>query len=131
MALKRSAQGTFRGDTVPRDRRGHGAVYVRMSSGVKDAYGRATCSVLQLILLAVFLALWLEPFVEFLGRRRVPRVVAILAAYLTLFASVLFLGLVVVPPIANQIDKGVSQLPAGISKLRENATFRKYDNTYK
>jgi predicted PurR-regulated permease PerM len=36
-----------------------------------------------------------------------------------------------VPPIANQIDKGVRQLPAGISKLRENATFRKYDNKYK
>ena len=63
--------------------------------------------------------------------RRVPRVVAILAAYLTLFVSLVFLGLVVVPPIANQIDRGVRQLPAGISKLRENATFRKYDNKYK
>ena len=60
-----------------------------------------------------------------------PRVLAILAAYLTLFGSLVFLGLVVVPPIANQIDKGVRQLPAGISKLRENATFRKYDNKYK
>ena len=79
----------------------------------------------------MFLALWLGPFVEFLSRRRVPRVVAILAAYLTLFASVLFLGLVVVPPIANQIDKGVSQLPAGVTKPRENATFRKYNNKYK
>ena len=88
-------------------------------------------SVLQLILLAVFIAFWLGPFVEFLSRRRVPRVVAILAAYLTLFASLVFLGLVVVPPLANQIDKGAHQLPASISKLRENATFRKYDNKYK
>ena len=60
-----------------------------------------------------------------------PRVLAILAAYLTLFGSLVFLGLVVVPPIANQIDKGVRQLPAGISELREDATFRKYDNKYK
>jgi predicted PurR-regulated permease PerM len=58
-------------------------------------------------------------------------VVAILAAYLALFASLVFLGLVAVPPIVNQINKGVHQLPANISKLRENATFRKYDNKYK
>src|ERR1035438_5318517 len=57
-------------------------------------------SALQLILLAVFIAFWLGPFVEFLSRRRVSRVVAILAAYLTLFVSLVFLGLVVVPPIA-------------------------------
>ena len=88
-------------------------------------------SVLELILLAVFVALWLGTFVEFLTRRRVPRVVAILAAYLALFASVLFLGFVAVPPIVRQIDAGVRQLPAGIGKLRENATFRKYDNKYK
>ena len=85
-------------------------------------------SVLELILLAVFVALWLGTFVEFLTRRRVPRVVAILAAYLALFASVLFLGFVAVPPIVRQIDAGVRQLPGGIGKLRENATFRKYDN---
>jgi predicted PurR-regulated permease PerM len=87
--------------------------------------------VLELILLALFLALWLGPFVEFLTLRRIPRVAAIFAAYLALFASLVFLGLVAVPPIANQIDKGVRQLPAGIGKLRENATFRKYDNKYK
>jgi predicted PurR-regulated permease PerM len=87
-------------------------------------------SVLELVVLAVFVALWLGTFVEFLTRRRVPRVVAILAAYLALFASILFLGFVAVPPIVRQIDAGVRQLPAGIGKLRENATFRKYDNKY-
>jgi hypothetical protein len=34
-------------------------------------------------------------------------VVAILAAYLALFASILFLGFVAVPPIVRQIDAGV------------------------
>jgi predicted PurR-regulated permease PerM len=87
--------------------------------------------VLELILLALFLALWLGPFVEFLTVRRIPRVVAILTAYLALFASLVFLGLVAVPPIVKQIDSGVRHLPAGIGKLRENATFRKYDNKYK
>ena len=88
-------------------------------------------SVLQLFGLAVFLALWLGPFVEFLCRQRVPRVIAIFAAYLALFVSLVFLGLVAVPPIVNQIDAGVRHLPTGITKLRENPTFRKYDNRYK
>ena len=88
-------------------------------------------SVLELIVLAMFLALWLGPFVELLTRRRVSRTLAVLAAYLALFVSILLLGLVAVPPIVSQINAGVRQLPTGISKLRENATFRRYDNKYK
>jgi predicted PurR-regulated permease PerM len=87
--------------------------------------------VLELIVLAVFVALWLGPFVEFLTRRRMPRVVAILGAYLALIGTIVFLGLVAVPPIVSQIQAGVGQLPNGITKLRENTTFRKYDNEYK
>ncbi|HUO71005.1 MAG TPA: AI-2E family transporter [Solirubrobacteraceae bacterium] len=86
--------------------------------------------VVELIVLALFVALWLGPFVEFLTRRRVSRVVAILTAYLALLALLVFLGLVAIPPIVNQIRTGVQQLPTGISKLRENATFRKYDDKY-
>jgi len=50
--------------------------------------------------------------VDFLTRRRVQRVVAILPAYLALFASILFLGLVAGSPIVRQIDAGFGQLPA-------------------
>src|SRR5881227_1485755 len=71
--------------------------------------------VLDLIVLAVFVALGLGPFVEILSRRHVPRAVAILLAYLALFASLVVIGLVAVPPVVKQIDKGVHQLPAGIS----------------
>ena len=48
-------------------------------------------SVLQLILLGVLIAFWLGPFVEFLSRRRVPWLFAILAAYLTLFVLLVVL----------------------------------------
>ena len=75
--------------------------------------------ILELILLAVFVALWLGPFVEFFTRRRVPRVVAILGAYLTLFLSILVIGLVAVPPIVKQINAGVRQLPTDISKVSD------------
>ena len=87
--------------------------------------------VVELIALGVFVALWLGPFVEFLTRRRTPRVLAIITAYVTLIGSIFVLGLVVVPPIVSQVESGVRQLPGAITKLRENPTFRKYDDKYK
>jgi predicted PurR-regulated permease PerM len=88
-------------------------------------------SIVELIVLGVFLALALGPLVGFLVRRRLPRTGAIVVAYLALFALLVFLGLVAIPPIVRQIDAGVRQLPAAISRLRVNPTFRKYDNRYK
>lgn len=88
-------------------------------------------SVLELILLGVFLALALGPLVGFLVRRRLPRTGAIVVAYLALFGALAFLGLIAFPPILKQINSGVHQLPTAIGKLRVNATFRKYDNRYK
>lgn len=87
--------------------------------------------VLELIALGAFVALWLGPFVEFMVRRRAPRVVAILAAYVALLGSVVFLGLVAVPPIVREIHAGVQQLPAGIATLRQDPTLRHYDDKYK
>jgi len=80
--------------------------------------------VVELIVLGVFVALWLGPFVEFLTRRRTPRVLAILAAYLTLFGSLVFLGLVVVPPIADQIGKGVRSRLASAGCARTQSQVR-------
>ncbi|MGZ4250291.1 MAG: AI-2E family transporter [Solirubrobacteraceae bacterium] len=76
--------------------------------------------VLELMALGLFVALWLGPVVEFLTRRRVPRVVAILTAYVALLGSIVFLGLVAVPPIVSQIEGGVRELPVGIAKLRQD-----------
>ena len=87
--------------------------------------------VLQLLVLALFLALVLGPFVEFLHRRRVPRWLAILLVYLGLLASIVAVGLVAVPPIVREINAGVHQLPVSIAKLRQSQTFREYDNKYK
>jgi predicted PurR-regulated permease PerM len=88
-------------------------------------------SVLQLMVLSLFLALALGPLVEFLIRRRFSRTAAIGSAYLTLFALLVFLGLVAIPPVAREIDAGARQLPSAIVKLDKNATFRKYDKKYK
>ena len=88
-------------------------------------------SVLELIVLGVFLALALGPLVGFLVRRRLSRSGAIVVAYLALFGLIALLGLVAIPPIVRQIDSGVRQLPTAIGKLDKNPTFRKYDRKYK
>jgi predicted PurR-regulated permease PerM len=88
-------------------------------------------STVELVVLAVFLALALGPFVDFLTRHRAPRPLAILGVYLGLAGCLVLLGLVFVPPVVRQINSGVHQLPMSIEKLRENSTFRKYDNKYK
>ena len=68
-------------------------------------------SVLQLILLAVFIAFWLGPFVEFLGRRRVPRVVAILAASSALrYYLVTTLGERIVADLRSDVFAHLTQL---------------------
>ena len=51
-------------------------------------------SIVELIVLAIFLALALGPFVDFLSRRRVPRSLAILGVYLALVGCLVVLGLV-------------------------------------
>lgn len=86
--------------------------------------------VLQLLVLALFLALILGPFVEFLTRRRIRRTPSILLVYVGVFASIALLGQIAVPPIAREVNSGVHELPAGIAKLRKSSTFRKYDNKY-
>jgi predicted PurR-regulated permease PerM len=88
-------------------------------------------SIVELVVLSVFLALALGPFVDFLSRHRAPRPLAILGVYLGLAGCLVLLGLVFVPPVVRQINSGVHQLPTSIQKLRENSTFRKYDNKYK
>jgi predicted PurR-regulated permease PerM len=88
-------------------------------------------SVLELVILGVFLALALGPLVNFLVRRRLSRSSAIVVAYLAVFALIVFLGLVAIPPIVRQIDAGVRQLPTAITRLDNNPTFRRYDQKYK
>lgn len=88
-------------------------------------------AVLELLVLALFVALMLGPVVEFLTRRHVSRWLSILLAYTGLLATTFGFGAIAVPPIVREINAGVHQLPAGVTRLRENRTFRRYDNRYK
>src|SRR3954469_23611355 len=65
-------------------------------------------SVLILIFIAGFLAVALGPAVDFFQRRKVPRSLSILLVYLCILLGIVGVGLLVVPPIVDQVD-GLSQ----------------------
>lgn len=87
-------------------------------------------SVLLLVFIAVFLAVALGPAVAFFRRRGLPQGISILTVYLLIAAAIVGVGLLVVPPIVNQVDGLSRDIPRWVEQLRDNATFREYDDKY-
>jgi predicted PurR-regulated permease PerM len=103
--------------------------------GVAVAYGlvRALISVqgvLVLLLTAAFLAIGLNPAVEWLERRHVRRA---LAVAVVLFAVVLFFvgfGFAVVPPIVEQAQDFIVAAPAYVEQLQDNDRIAALDERF-
>jgi predicted PurR-regulated permease PerM len=87
-------------------------------------------SVLGLLLIAVFLAVALGPAVDRAARLKLPRAAAILAVFLCLFLSIFLIGLIVVPPIVNEVQAFAEDVPNYITDIRSNETLREYDDKY-
>jgi predicted PurR-regulated permease PerM len=86
--------------------------------------------VIGLVLIATFFALAIAPAVNWLDRRRVPRWMAILVVYLGIGAGIFGVGLLVVPPLVDGVEDLSNDLPGYVEDLRENETFREYDDKY-
>jgi len=87
-------------------------------------------STLLLLFIAVFLAVAMGPGVDWFQRRGIPRGLSILLVYLLLGMSVVGVGLLVVPPIVTQVEQLSKDVPGYLDDLRENKTFRDYDDKY-
>jgi predicted PurR-regulated permease PerM len=87
-------------------------------------------SVIGIVLIAIFFALAVAPAVNWLHNRRVPRAISILLVYLAIAASIFGIGLLLVPPIANGVNRLSDDLPGYVEDLRNNDTFRRYDDKY-
>jgi len=72
---------------------------------------------LTLVLIALFLALALNPAVEFVQRRGLRRGSAVGVVYVLALAVLALLGLVFIPPLVDQISKLVSALPSLVDDL--------------
>lgn len=86
--------------------------------------------VIGLMVIALFLAVALGPAVDLIERRRIPRAGAILLAYLAVLLVLFGIGLVVVPPIAEEVNGFVENVPRYVTELRESETIRSYDDKY-
>ncbi len=86
--------------------------------------------VVGLLVVAVFFAIAITPAVNWIERRRVPRWAAILLVYLAIAASIFGIGLLLVPPLVSGVESLSQDLPGYVQDLRNNETFKEYDNRY-
>ena len=86
--------------------------------------------VVGLLFIAVFFALAISLPVNWLDQRGVPRWIAILLVYLAIAAGIFGIGLLIVPPLVDGIDDLSADLPGYVEDLRDNETFREYDDRY-
>jgi uncharacterized protein (TIGR02246 family) len=87
--------------------------------------------VIRLVAISLFLALALIPVVDALATKvRVPRALIILVVYVVLIVSVAVIGYVVVPSLVKEVGQLSHDAPRYAADLRQNATFRHYDNRY-
>jgi hypothetical protein len=72
---------------------------------------------LTLVMVALFLALALNPAVEFAQRRGLGRASAVGAVYVVALAILTLLGAVFIPPLVDQISKLIDALPSLVDDL--------------
>ncbi len=87
-------------------------------------------NVVGLLLIATFFALAIAPAVNWLDERRVPRPAAILLSYLAIAGVIFGIGLLLVPPLVDGVEEIGEDFPGLIEDLRDNETFREYDDDY-
>jgi predicted PurR-regulated permease PerM len=87
--------------------------------------------VVLLAVLALFVAVALSGPVGFVERvARLPRAAAILAVYVALLGVLAVVGLVVVPPLVDQVADLTREVPRYVHDLQDNETVRHWDEEY-
>ncbi|NUR93126.1 MAG: AI-2E family transporter [Nonomuraea sp.] len=87
-------------------------------------------SVIILVVVAMFLAVGLNPAVEALQRRGLARRAAISIVFAGVIVLFVLFGLAVVPPVSTQMAEFVAAVPGYLSELTNNPTLRKLDADY-
>jgi predicted PurR-regulated permease PerM len=106
-----------------------GALGVLLAIGIVHALAQAR-AVLILIVVALFLAVGLNPVVEALTRRGMRRGFAIAIVFALVIGAFVGFGFAVLPPVIEQTNAFVKELPNYLEDLRGNRTIREFDNNY-
>jgi predicted PurR-regulated permease PerM len=106
-----------------------GAIGVLMAIGLVQALDRVSGTI-TLLVVALFLALGLEPVVEWLVRHGVRRGGAIALVFLAVVAVFVGFGFMVVPIIVDQGTELVTRLPTYVEDVQRAQWFVDLDNRY-
>lgn len=87
-------------------------------------------SVIILIIISLFLAIGLNPAVEWLSAHSMPRGAAVGIVFLAVTGAFIGFGFAVVPPVVEQSNAFVEELPAYLDDLRRSPTIRQVDEDY-
>ncbi|MDQ1670255.1 MAG: hypothetical protein QOE40_2316 [Actinomycetota bacterium] len=106
-----------------------GALGVLLALGIVRAIAEAR-SVIVLIVVSLFLAVGLNPVVEAFVQRGMRRGMAIGIVFFLVIAAFVGFGFAIVPPVIEQTNSFVKDLPGTLDDLRRNPTIRQFDNDY-
>lgn len=87
-------------------------------------------SVIILIVVSLFLAIGLNPVVEWLTARGIRRGMAVAVVFFGVIGAFVGFGFAVVPPAAEQTNEFVKEVPRYLENLRRNSTIRAFDRQY-
>lgn len=87
-------------------------------------------SVLTFVVVAIFLALVLNPLVEVLVRRGLPRALGVATVFLGLLGFFALLGSLVIPPIVAETATLIERAPGYVEELNDRPWFAELDAQY-
>jgi predicted PurR-regulated permease PerM len=87
-------------------------------------------SVIVLVVVAMFLAVGLNPAVEALQRRGLARRGAISIVFAGVIVAFVLFGLAVVPPVSKQLTEFIAAVPGYVTELSNHPTLRQLDADY-
>jgi predicted PurR-regulated permease PerM len=90
----------------------------------------STRSVLVLIVVALYLAIGLNPVVEWFVRHRVKRGLGVLAVVVGVLAVFALMALAIIPVVTQQITSLIEQVPNWLSQLQRNPDIQQLDQRY-
>lgn len=90
----------------------------------------AASQIFVLIIIALFLAMGLNPAVEALRRRGLSRTSAVTAIFALVIIFVSFFAWLVVPPVVSQGAELINRAPELLNELKQNATIASLNDRY-
>ncbi|MEU4195732.1 AI-2E family transporter [Kribbella sp. NPDC026611] len=105
------------------------ALGVLVAWGLWHALGQAR-SVLILLLVSMFIAVGLNPLVEWFMRRGLKRGLSVGVVFLLMILAVVGVGFAIVPVVTDQIDGLIKNAPGWLDLLQKSKSLNELNNRY-